>query len=51
LVAASSHGAVIQVFPDVAEALQAAHRDLQERETILVFGSFLTATQALSTRL
>ncbi len=47
--ATGCHGA-IHDFPDVPEALRAAHRDLPEQGTVLVFGSFLTAMQALSTR-
>lgn len=51
LVAANSGNHPIREFQHVAEALQAACRDAPEQQPILVFGSFLTAAQALNTRL
>jgi dihydrofolate synthase/folylpolyglutamate synthase len=51
LAAANITNHAIREFEHVAEALQAACRDALERQPILVFGSFLTAAQALNTRL
>ena len=51
LVSANSAHQQVREFRYVAEALQAACRDSQGQQPILVFGSFLTAAQALNTRL
>jgi dihydrofolate synthase/folylpolyglutamate synthase len=41
----------VRAFDTTAEALKAASKELQGDGRVLVFGSFLTAAQALQTRL
>ena len=51
LVAACSANPSVAEFENVEAALQSAYQNAAEQQKILVFGSFLTAGQALHTRL